>query len=77
MNENPNFIVGVKILDKEGMLKPIYKRTYREFMMIRLPKNDVAEEYKEALLLRRITFQTAVCNARSPLQKTALKSTAL
>jgi len=28
----------VKILDKEGKLKPIYKRTYREFMMIRLPK---------------------------------------
>ena len=77
MNENPNFIVGVKILDKEGMLKPIYKRTYREFMMIRLPKNDVAEEYKEALLLRRITFQTEVYNARLALLKTALKSTAL
>lgn len=38
MNENLNFIVGVKILDKEGMLKPIYKRTYREFMMILLPR---------------------------------------
>ena len=59
------------------MLKPIYKRTYREFMMIRLPKNDVAEEYKEALLLRRITFQTEVYNARSTLLKTVLKSTAL
>ena len=67
----------MKILDKEGKLKPIYKRTYREFMMIRLPKNDVAEEYKEALLLRRITFQTEVYNARSTLLKTVLKSTAL
>ena len=38
MNEKLNFIVGVKILDKEGMLKPIYKRTYREFMMILLPR---------------------------------------
>ena len=46
-------------------------------MMIRLPKNDVAEEYKEAFLLRRITFQTAVCNARLALLKTTLKSTAL
>ena len=59
------------------MLKQIYKRTYREFMMIRLPKNDVAEEYKEALLLRRITFQTEVYNARLALLTTALKSTAL
>ena len=59
------------------MLKQTYKKTYREFMMIRLPKNDVAEEYKEALLLRRITFQTEVYNARSTLLKTVLKSTAL
>lgn len=59
------------------MLKQTYKKTYREFMMIRLPKNDVAEEYKETLLLRRITFQTEVYNARSTLLKTVLKSTAL
>lgn len=76
MNKNLSFIVGVKKLNKMS-IKTNLQKNLSQIYDDSTTENDMAEEYKEALLLRRITFQTAVCNARLALLKTALKSTAL